>query len=153
MSYWHLIKPIWDKVSIYDGPALFLEQFALLPRQVQVLYAAHWTQSEVRNGGLSQFFSNDTGVLAPEAVEAFNALGMPEAAEALRSALVFFGPAYPRDRDTREVAMEAYWNDLDSRGEDGPDPFLELDDRFSEFLDDDQRGFEASVEAFAATVA
>jgi hypothetical protein len=75
---------------------------------------------------------------------------MPEAAETLRSALEFFGDSYPRERESRDDALGAYWDDLDARGEDGPDPFLDLDDRLSELLDDDVHGFEASAAAFAS---
>jgi hypothetical protein len=153
VSYWHVIEPYWETVSIYDGPEVFLDQFAKMPRQAQVLFAAHWTQSEVRNGGLSQFFGNCTGVLAPEAVEAFRALGMPEAAQTLQQALAFFGDVYPRERAPREDALEAYFDNLDSQGVDGPDPFEELDDQFSDFLDDEVKGFEASASAFSSKVA
>ncbi|WP_369973953.1 DUF4375 domain-containing protein [Polaromonas sp. SP1] len=30
------------------------------------LFAVHWCQSEICNGGFMQFFANSTGVLAPE---------------------------------------------------------------------------------------
>ncbi|QQZ28937.1 hypothetical protein HMY34_09310 [Thiothrix subterranea] len=36
------------------------------------------------NGGLGQFFSNDTGILAPEAAIAFEKLRMPNCADILR---------------------------------------------------------------------
>ena len=69
-SYWRLLEPIWDSVSIYDGPKTFLRQYRRLPRAVGHLFAAHWCQSEICNGGFHQFFGNSTGVLAPEAMEA-----------------------------------------------------------------------------------
>jgi len=69
--YWRLIKPFSRELSIYDGPEVFLYQFRQLPPEVGHLLAAHRCQSEVRNGGFHQFFSNSTGVLAPEALAAF----------------------------------------------------------------------------------
>lgn len=70
-SYWRLVEPIWDTVSIYHGPKAFLEQFEAAPEASRTLFAAHWCQSEIDNGGLYQFFCNSTGVLALEAAEAF----------------------------------------------------------------------------------
>ncbi|WP_164468170.1 DMP19 family protein [Caulobacter vibrioides] len=47
---------------------MFLAGFSAVPTPSKHLLATHWLQSEVHNGGFSQFFSNSTGVLAPEAV-------------------------------------------------------------------------------------
>ena len=58
MGYWRIVAPIWDDVSIYDGPEVFLRGFAAAPRRARNLMVAHWCVSEVRNGGLGQFFSN-----------------------------------------------------------------------------------------------
>ena len=54
--YWNLVQPYWDKISIYDGEAIFLQEFLAAPQAVQHLFAAHWLQSEVRNGGWGLFF-------------------------------------------------------------------------------------------------
>ena len=146
MGYWKLVEPIWDTVSIYDGGETFLEQFAAAPRASQVLFAAHWTQSEVLNGGFGQYFSNSTGVLAPEAVWAFRELGMPNTAAAVEKAMAFFGNPYPRDRGPREDALEA---GLDASGDDF-DPFQEADESFFETIEEENGGFETAVDAYAA---
>ncbi|MBX9461277.1 MAG: DMP19 family protein [Brevundimonas sp.] len=104
--YWRTIGPWWKRISIYDGGALFLRQFAAAPEAVGHLFAAHWLQSEVRNGGFGQFFSNSTGVLAPEAERGFRAIGMPMAADVIASQIASFGPAYPREQDDRELVLE-----------------------------------------------
>jgi hypothetical protein len=122
--YWQAIEPIWEAISIYDGPTLFLEQFQSVKPHLRHLFAAHWCQSEVYNGGLEQFFWNSTGVLAPEAVEGFLALGLPDCAAILKEAMAFFGAIYPRERSDRTDALdqlptEAYGN-----------LFKDLDDRF-----------------------
>jgi hypothetical protein len=67
-SYWDLVEPVWDEINIYDGPDVFLETFQKVPLKIGYLYAVHFCQSEVCNGGFGQFFFNSTGVLAPEAV-------------------------------------------------------------------------------------
>ncbi len=104
-SYWDLVEPVWKKISIYDGPEAFLSQFRSFPAVPGNLFAAHWCQSEVRNGGLHQFFSNSTGVLAPEALSGFQAIGLTEWATILDEAMRFFGPSYPRDRETRIAVL------------------------------------------------
>src|SRR6478672_11661355 len=86
-GYWSLVKPIWRSISIYHGPDTFLRQFRVVRPESGYLFAAHWCQSEVRNGGLHQFFSNSTGVLAPEALTAFRAIGLSEWADVLAEAM------------------------------------------------------------------
>lgn len=59
---------------------------------------------------LGQFFANNTSVLAPEAVTAFEQLGMPKTANMLRASIQFFGTLYPRDRVIREQRItRAVW--------------------------------------------
>jgi len=142
--YWSFVEPIWDRVSIYDGPEIFLDQVSKVSEVQKHLFAAHWCQSEVRNGGLHQFFSNDTGVLAPEAVEAFRLIGLEQCATALARAMLFFGDTYPRKRSTREDMLD----DLEIRDPENWDPFTEFDRTFySEF---ENHGFERAADAFAA---
>jgi putative GTP pyrophosphokinase len=58
----------------------------------QVAVAAYWLQAEVLNGGLAQFFANDTGMAAPEAVAPVGDTGPPtsEAASAAERELNAF---------------------------------------------------------------
>jgi hypothetical protein len=75
-QYWNAIDPIWDDIDI-DTSESFQRTFQNVPRKLGLLYAAHFCQSEVCNGGFTQFFRNSTGVLAPEAIEGFAAIGQP----------------------------------------------------------------------------
>ena len=133
MSYWDLVGPYWDDVRIHDGPKTFLAQFARLPIASQHLFATHWTQSEVQNGGLGQFFCNYTGVLGPEAVVGFRALGMPETSAQLAQAMRIFGEPYPRERAARELAI----------------PPIEIENRFAELLETEAGGFWEAADRFA----
>ena len=147
MGYWDLIEPIWEAVSIYDGGDIFLQQYNSSPEASRNLLAAHWTQSEVRNGGFGQYFSNSTGVLAPEAVVAFRSLGMPKSAAVLEQAMAFFDSPFPRERDEREEALEAAF---EASVNDDYDPFNGIDDSFFDLLDTENGGFEAAADRYAA---
>lgn len=146
MGYWTLVEPIWDTVSIYDGGDVFLQQYTASPEASRVLFAAHWCQSEINNGGFEQFFSNSTGVLAPEGVQAFRALGMPETAALIDKAMEVFGPTYPRERSEREDALDKAWDDFD----DDADPFSDLDESFFERVETENGGFESAADHYAA---
>jgi hypothetical protein len=74
-AYWAIIEPIWQTIDISDGADVFLDTFFKAPQDAALLYAAHFCQSEVCNGGFFQFFFNSTGILAPEAVNGFRAIG------------------------------------------------------------------------------
>jgi len=137
--YWAAVEPFWKQISIHEGPATFCRQFAAVPREVGHLFAAHWCQSEVCNGGFHQFFSNSTGVLAPEAATGFATIGMPGCQATILEAMDVFGHPYPRERDARIERLAG----LDR------DPFGELDCRFYDLLDSENCGFDQSADAYA----
>ena|ERR1700722_17639006 len=131
--YWTLVEPIWMPLNrSWEDPEKFVRKYGRVRREAGHLYAAHWCQSEVRNGGFHQFFSNTTGLLAPEALEGFRAIGMTEWADVLADAMKQFGTPYPRDRDNREKLLPV----RDRRPREVWDPFYKLDKRFYESTDD-----------------
>lgn len=130
MSYTRLVRPYWDRVSIHEGRDVFLRQFTLLPVPSQHLYATHWVQSEVQNGGLAQFFDNGLGVLAPEAISGFRTLGMSKTADVLAEA----------------VEMRARAKTDKSESGEMPTP---VEDRFSELLEGEAGGFWVAADRYA----
>jgi hypothetical protein len=146
-----LIEPIWESVSIYEGPETFVRQFGRLRPEVGRLFAAHWCHSEVCNGGFHQFFWNSTGVLAPEAVAGFHAIGLTTSAAVVAEAMQWFGVPYPRDRDERCDRLETLPR---GRGRDRVewDPFADLDERFYDSLRDEPGDWESAADAYAARV-
>lgn len=144
--YWSFVDKVWDDISIYDGPETFLSQFKSASEVHRNLFAAHWCQSEVRNGGLHQFFSNSTGVLAPEVAAAFTTLQMPGLSAVLLEAMHWFGPQYPREREIRNDSLAAFATE----NPDDWNPFGELDDRFYYLIEAENGGFEAAADAYAA---
>ena len=99
--YWGLIESVCEEINIYDGPDVFLETFNKVPLKAGLLYAAYFCQFEVCNGGFNQFFSNNTGVLAPEAVRGLRAIEQNQIADLVEKAMNSFGNEYPRDRELR----------------------------------------------------
>jgi hypothetical protein len=100
--YWKEVEPIWEDVNIHSGAEPFKKSFRAVRREAGLLIAAVWCQSEVCNGGLGQFFGNSTGVLAPEAVEGFRALGQPQIADLLVQAMGLMGQPYERGPQAAE---------------------------------------------------
>jgi hypothetical protein len=147
-AYWSLVEPLWDSISIYDGPEVFQRQFAGARPEAGLLLAAHWCQSEVSNGGFEQFFSNPTGVLAPEALDAFRAIGLHEWAAILEEAMRFFGEPYPRDQRSRERKLAR------PRGvpREQLRTFSAHDDRFYDWSRREPGGFERLADAYARSV-
>ncbi len=90
-----------------DDPASYFASITKVARPQLLMFAAHFCLSEVNNGGLLQFFWNSTGVLAPEAIEGFEAIGMPELASKVSAAASLLGAPFPRDRDERWDALLA----------------------------------------------
>ncbi|HLH02368.1 MAG TPA: DUF4375 domain-containing protein [Bryobacteraceae bacterium] len=95
-GYWRLIEPVWEQIDIYSCADAFLQNYRAVRRGAGLVYAAHFAQYEICNGGFPQFFSNSTGVLAPEAKEGFQEIGMDKTAEIVSTAMALLGKSYPR---------------------------------------------------------
>ena len=153
-TYWDALEETWGDVSIYDGPEVFLEEFAKLPMHVGDLYAAHWVVSEVENGALPQLFSNSTGVLAPEAESGLRRIGLADAADALSQAMIAFGTPYPRDREVRSAAIKCVWDTpLTPAANELLNRMLDLTDTFLDALGKDSKIFAAAAEKYAVKFA
>jgi hypothetical protein len=136
MGYWSIVGPVWDAIDIYSGPDVFKQTFGSVPRASGLLFAAHFCQSEICNGGFHQFLGNSTGVLAAEAVEGFHEIGQHQVAALIEKAMSFFGSAYPRDRKERQTRLEQVSrSSLDA-----------LDDLFYSLIDSEAGGFTAAAD-------
>ena len=144
MKYWPFSDVMHDLISIYEGADAFLEDYEAASTIERTLFAAYWCQAEVLNGGLLQFYSISTGVLAPEAVAAFEDLGLPVLAGLLRESNAWFGEPYPRDRDARERKLEEYALVHPEEA----DPFVTLDAQVVDRLYNEGKGLEAAAVEF-----
>ena len=149
--YWTLIDPHW--IPLNDTWSRGVDEFLAKARQISPrvlhLYVAHWCQSEVNNGGFHQFFYNTTGLLAPEAVDGFRAIGMHEWSVLLSEAMVYFGTPYPRERNARLERLPRE----DGRKRVDWDPFSALDDRFYDATDGERLSWELAADLYAAPTA
>jgi Domain of unknown function (DUF4375) len=147
-SYWSLVEPLWLPLNLSwdEGPDEFPRQFRSVQPEIGHLYAAHWCQSEVCNGGLHQFFSNTTGLMAPESLDGFRAIGLADWAEIVDAAIKHFGDPYPRERSERQNVLPApKW-----RGGPGLDLFDRLDERFFDAAVESEDAANAYVERAVA---
>ncbi len=105
-AWFKLYDSVFEKVDI-DDAKVFGETATLVPRPVLLEWAANFCLSEICNGGLLQLFWNSTGLLTPEAVEGFDAMGMPELAGLLSRAAALLDDPFPREREARWDALLA----------------------------------------------
>jgi hypothetical protein len=117
----------------------------MTPIKAGYLYSAHWCQSEVCNGGFYQFFYNTTGILAPEAVSAFEAMDLEVWRDILHKAMNFFGEVYPRERSLRLEMLPM----KNGRKREDYDPFYALDEQFYGWLNGEDCRWERAADRFA----
>src|SRR5688572_19471184 len=96
-----LMEPYWKKIDLTASPTKVSRALESFPIEMRHLMASWLCRSEVENGGFAQFFSNSSGVLAPEAAEAFKALKLGPAAKLVQRAMARLGDSYPRSRRER----------------------------------------------------
>jgi len=137
-SYWRIVEPIWNTINL-DSVEVFLETYSRSPRDAALLYAAHFCQSEVCNGGFHQLFYNVTGVLAPEAVDGFRAIEQRRVAETVQAAMDALGSPYPRDRGMRAEILAHFT----------PRSFDALDEQFFALIRTEAGGFEVATDKYA----
>ena len=156
-KYWSVLEPIWDTINI-DTAETFARTFGEVPRSLGLLYAAHFCQSEVCNGGFTQFFRNSTGVLAPEAVEGFIGIGQPRIASVVQRAINLLGSKFRRDRAARWSALDTLRGEHKQRDSaDCPpyrniDLFRALENEFYSLLESEAGGFEKASDAYATKI-
>jgi Domain of unknown function (DUF4375) len=139
-DYWSFVNPVLETININETPEVFRRTFDSVPRVSGLMYAAHFCQSEVCNGGFDQLFYNGTGVLAPEAAEAFREIGQTRIAALIESAMNLLGNSYPRDwEDRRDRLSEVPRSALDA-----------LDNEFYALIESEAGGFQHAADSYVA---
>jgi len=96
------------------------------PRDIQLLDATSYGKADIDNGGFHQFFSNGTGVFAPEMIEWFERAGLAETASIVKEATSVFGEVFPRSQDLRRKFLASFHGKTRADW----DPFYQMYDRF-----------------------
>jgi hypothetical protein len=113
---WLMVNEI-DPYVCWTDAGYDASQSDLIP-EIQWLEATTLGVSDIDNGGLFQFFENETGTFAPEMAQWFEQAGLTEAAGSLRKAMGMFGQDFPRSPQTRAAWLQGKSDDL----------FYEMDD-------------------------
>ena len=137
-KYWPFSDTTHEVISFYEGESKFLSDYENCIEEERNLFCAWWCQAEVLNGGLEQFFLNDTGVLAPEAVQAFYALNAPKLAQSLEKSMSIFGSEYPRNKELRQSVLTSVLASCT----DPEQLFDALDEEFCNLLYEENGGLE-----------
>jgi len=145
-TYWQLVEPVWDSLVQWDDVSAFRSTFNETEPTARALFAAHWLYSEVFNGGFHQFYWNTTGILAPEAADAFETIGMPRTAQIIRRTISWFPSPYPRDRHTRILLLDGF----EDTHPEQRDPFYALDDEFYDVVEAESGGFVSAADEYAS---
>jgi hypothetical protein len=114
-----VVQPVWWSANIYDGPDEYERSLQRFSRSQRFIFAVLWYRAEVNNGGHSQFYSNSTGIVWRDALEALQALEAPEFVSILQRSAELLGGSPALDRRERCEQLDAC----------APD-FSELDDQF-----------------------
>ena len=134
------IDEVWEQIEVYEGADTFLKTYAAAAQPAAALYAAHWAQAEICNGGFRQLFGNSTGVLSPEAVQGFHLISMPKTAALLVAVMEQLATPFPRERPERQALLAHL-----------PERFFdELERKFYAELDVENGGFTIAVSSFTA---
>jgi hypothetical protein len=124
----------------------YLASLSGVPPEIGWLFGADICQDEVVHDGFEQYFFGHGGLVAPEAVLGFEAIGQTSAALLLKGAMEKFGPEYPRDRLDR-VAV------LDDMDEEACIALEQLETMFIEQVKKEAGGYKKAVNRFAASLA
>lgn len=116
-----------------DNKTQYGEDMSVLSEAERIFYITQALETEVNNGGFSQFFYNSSGDFSNELVSAFTAIGANTTASICQRAVAAFGQDIPVDRDEREELL----TELESKGidkiwEECDDAFYAYDDNLNE---------------------
>jgi len=113
-----VIDPVWWTADIYGSADEYEASLRKFSRSQRLVHALCWYIAEVNNGGHDQFYFNSTGIVWPDAIAAFDAIGLSDGADIVRQSAQRLGGAPARDRSERQNQLEQMqpsFDDLDDR--------------------------------------
>ncbi len=124
---------LWDQMFDGANDVDVLDELAALPEWQRNLMAIHIVFYDWANGAFHQVYSNSTGEVVPEAIQAYRAVGLGDAAGILERTLDVFGDKYSREQSARREFLGSLVGESEVR-EDW-DPFIDLDVEYSRLTD------------------
>jgi len=115
-DYFAVIEPVFWSVSIYDGPDQYERDLSRFSNEQRLALAYHWYLSEVNNGGHDQFYYNSTGIVWPDSLSAFVAIGAEDVVAIIRESASRLGGHPSLDREERQQQLDQFnpdFEDLD----------------------------------------
>jgi hypothetical protein len=115
MDPFSLIEPAWAEVDIEGSVEDYERSLARFSEPQRLFTAIAWYRTEVNNGGHDQFFYNSAGIVWPDALAGFRAVGALDAARILEEAVKRAGGA-SRTRAERQEHLDRHepnFDDLD----------------------------------------
>jgi hypothetical protein len=113
-----IIEPVYWTVNIYGSPQEYEASLKAFSRPQRLVLGLHAYIAEVNNGGHEQFYLNSSGIVWPDAIEGFTAIGVPEGALILRESAERLGgsPSLEREERNRQLQQrKPDFEDLDNR--------------------------------------
>jgi Domain of unknown function (DUF4375) len=133
---WAVIEPVWWSANIYDGPDEYERSLRRFSQSQRSMFALLWYRAEVNNGGHHQFYSNSTGIVWKDVLEALRALDACELLKILQESADRLGGSPSLDQDERIDQLNYFapnFRDLDDRFYDCQDK-EDIVNRINEFV-------------------
>lgn len=112
-----VIEPLWYSVNIYESK----EEYEKCKKNFNIeqvsVFAIIWFNSEVLNGGVTQFLSNSTGIVWQDAFNGFKNLGLHKGVQIFQDLLSYVGKELPFDRDEREELIDNLYEEDEDKSE------------------------------------
>lgn len=118
-NYPRVYEPYAEQFNFYEGRVNWEDSIKDIPQPAIYLFSVHWLHLEVFNGGFWQYFYNSTSISYPEAMEGFDAIGMPEVTKIIETAAELVGNPFPFENEMRKEIVgppnqRMDFSDLDS---------------------------------------
>jgi len=119
-SYPRIYGPYSEQFNFYEGRVKWENSIKDIPQPAIYLFSVHWLHLEVFNGGFWQYFYNSTSICYPEAMEGFDAIGMPDVTKIIETAVKRVGSPFPYENEIRKNIVgppnqRMDFNDLDDK--------------------------------------
>ena len=129
-----IIEPLRYNVHTWGGFDRYEKDLSSYTKNQRLVFACHEYMDQVYNGGHDQFYWNSSGMLWRDAIDCFDAIGMPKIAELIRKSAIRQGGSPSKDREERTALLEK----LEPN-------FSDLDD---EFYNISKRDIKSALKAF-----